>query len=343
MTNPQVYIYTIGSRYNTDLFPVHINKNDIISMTEYEYTKNRYMISQYTLEVKIHKLMNNYKYLTDSIDSCEIIYIPIYTFLLAWNRSYVYNVSTIVEYLNSLKEFIDHYSKMKKILIVYSDVMWDDNRCFINYFSFNKNVFFVCYETTPTNLNRQIPVPYVTHIQCDPNNYSIPPYSQKTNLICYCGRYRKEQEYIKTLIILDLMKYQEVDNQWISYNNSQMYDEIDNLYLNSTFSLQPHGDRETRKGFYHSILLGCIPVIFENNSNMYKNVFSGYINIEDICIIIKPSELYIIDTILKNIDTNRIRTILLQYNKLKTLLLYYEKNIDILNNIFDKITRNKDE
>jgi len=76
---------------------------------------------------------------------------------------------------------------------------------------------------------------------------------------------------------------------------------------------------------------------------MYKNVFSGYINIEDICIIIKPSELYIIDTILKNIDTNRIRTILLQYNKLKTLLLYYEKNIDILNNIFDKITRNKDE
>ena len=328
LNNPFIYIHNIETFYNSDLFPVYINDNDIINFSDD-------MSSQYSLEIKIHKIINNYIYKTDNLDMCDIIYIPIYTFLLSWKTKFVYNVSSIVQELNKLKTYIDYHSNLKKILIIYSDVMWDDNRCFINYFSFNKNVFFVCYESITSNSNKQISVPFVTHINYNPSEYIIPNYYPKNNLLCYCGRYRKEQDYAKNIYILDLMKYQKVPNQWISFNNKNMFLEIDELYLTSTFSLQPHGDKETRKGFYHSILLGCIPVIFKNNFITYKNVFSNIIDIEDICIIIEDDEINLIEEILKKIDENRIKNILLNFNKIKKILLYNDTNMEILYNIFN--------
>ncbi|KAM0750971.1 hypothetical protein T439DRAFT_380794 [Meredithblackwellia eburnea MCA 4105] len=41
--------------------------------------------------------------------------------------------------------------------------------------------------------------------------------------------------------------------------------------LNSTFCLQPPGDSPTRKGFFESILLGCIPVVFRRG--IYDKTF----------------------------------------------------------------------
>jgi len=338
MKNKSVFIHNIDSKYNTGLFPVRISNSDFVDGIDREYSKNNYLTSQYSLEVKIHKFMSNYSNLTDNIDNCEIIYIPIYTFLLAWKQSYFYDVNEIINNLNELKSFIDHYSESKKILMVYSDVLWDDGRCFINHFNFNKNVFCVCYENNNHNIyNNQIPVCFVTHISCDPNDYVIPNNLNRNNLICYCGRYRKEQDYIKNIKILDVMKYQEVENQWISYNNFYANNEIDNLYENSTFSLQPHGDRETRKGFYQSLLLGCIPVIFENNFLTYKKVFEDHIHIEELCIIIKNDQIDNIETILNSIDNNKIENIINNYNKIKPLLLYNDNNMEIVKNILSKI------
>jgi len=317
--------------YNVDLFPVCISNDDIINKEDVDMIHTS---SQYSLEIKIHTLIKNYKYLSDTLETCDIIYIPIYTFLLAWQPKFVYNVSNIITHLHKLTPFIEEQSKHKKILMVYSDVMWEDSRCFINHFSFNKNVYFVCYESVTSTLNKQIPIPFVTQINHTPDEYEIPTNTDKTNLISYCGRYRKEQTYIKQLVILDLGKYQTVPNQWISINNTNMYDKINELYLHSTFSLQPHGDKETRKGFYHSILLGCIPVIFENNLITYKKVFSNIIAIEDICIIIKATEMNMIYEILLKIDEDRLNTIRLNFNKIKKILLYHNTNMDILYNIF---------
>lgn len=334
INNPSIYVYDIEPNYNSNLFPVYISNDDIIYKDDSNIINNS---SQYSLEIKIHTLIKNYNYKSDNIENCDLIFIPIYTFLVAWQPKFVYNLSNIIESLNKIKPFIEKYSKIKKILLVYSDVMWEDERCFINHFSFNENVHFVCYENVTSTLNKQIPIPFVTQIYKNPDEYEIPIYKQKKNLICYCGRFRKEQNYIKNMVILDLCKYQTVPEQWISINNSIMYDEINQLYLNSIFSLQPHGDKQTRKGFYHSILLGCIPVVFENNLIAYKNVFSNIIDIEDICIIIKNDEINLIEEILSKIDENKIKNIILNFNKVKKILLYYDKNMEILYNIFSKI------
>ena len=94
MNNPNIYIYNIESIYNLALFPVCISNDDTIDINDNSNS------SQYSLEIKIHALINNYIHKSDNINNCDIIYIPIYTFLLAWKNKFIYNVSIIVQKLN---------------------------------------------------------------------------------------------------------------------------------------------------------------------------------------------------------------------------------------------------
>jgi hypothetical protein len=231
---------------------------------------------------------------------------------------------------------INNYLLQNKIILLcYSDVMWEDERCFINYFNFNKkNIIFITYEKVIDKyLNKQISVPYITHIKESNDNYTI-EFKEKKNLLCYAGRYRNELEYMKNIIILDTSKYQEINTQWISYNDKTLYNDIDELYSNCYFSLQPHGDKQTRKGFYHSLLLGCIPVVFENNYEIYESIFKDIIDINDICIIIKNNDILNIENILNEIILNKnndlffpsIKNIFYNINKIKYLLLYPDNN-----------------
>ena len=130
--------------------------------------------------------------------------------------------------------------------------MWEDQRCFLDYFEFDPNVFFVCYEDV-SSANKQIPVPFCTHIKSNPVEYHIPNKSNKRHLISYVGRYRSETELFENLNQFNTDKVK--DNRWISMNDQNLYEEIDQIYLDSHFSLQPHGDQKSRKGFYHSLLL----------------------------------------------------------------------------------------
>lgn len=57
----------------------------------------------------------------------------------------------------------------------------------------------------------------------------------------------------------------------------------------STFCLQPPGDSSTRKGFFDSILLGCIPVIFRRGT--YERVWKGQVELEELAVILDEREL----------------------------------------------------
>ena len=344
-----IYIHNLPSKYNIDLLPTYINNKDIITnqLSLNNYAEHKCLRSQYSLEIYLHNLLINSKYLSNDITKSKIVFIPIYLFLLAWKEKFIYNVNNIINNISEIIPIINNYVLQDKIvLLCYSDVMWEDNRCFINYFNFNKeNIVFISYEKIIDKyLNKQISVPYITHIKQNDDNYFI-EFKEKKDILCYAGRYRKELEYIKNITILDTSKYQEINTQWISYNDKNLYDDIDKLYCNSYFSLQPHGDKQTRKGFYHSLLLGCIPVIFENNYSVYENIFKNIIDINDICIIIKNNEILNIDNILKNIILNinnvsftpSIKNMINNINKIKYLLLYPDNNNKYIEYIISNI------
>ncbi|ORY69443.1 exostosin family-domain-containing protein [Leucosporidium creatinivorum] len=57
----------------------------------------------------------------------------------------------------------------------------------------------------------------------------------------------------------------------------------------STFCLQPPGDSPTRKGFFDSLLLGCIPVIFREGT--YDRAWKGQVELEELAVFIDEQEL----------------------------------------------------
>jgi hypothetical protein len=343
--NKKIYIHQLQTN-NINLnsiFPVYINNKDIINNIEPpEYAENRYLRSQYYLEIYLHKIISQYDNLTNDVNNADIVYIPIYLFLLAWiKKPFYYDVNNIILHLKTLELIIENYVSSGKIIIMcYSDVMWEDSRCFINYFKFHKNVYFICYENVLDKYcNNQISVPFITHIKCNPEKYNIEYIENKENLIGYAGRDRKELKYFKNLKILDTNTYQEINNQWISYNDQTLYDNIDNLYNKCFFSLQPHGDKQTRKGFYHSLLLGCIPVVFENNKSVYNSIFKKLVDINDICIVIKNEQINNIEEILEDIVNKQIIIPFMIENikKIKYLLLYPDVNNELINYIIEHV------
>jgi hypothetical protein len=327
------YILDIETKFNSDILPIYINDDEIVNNIFVKFDDDKYLRSQYSLEIVLHNMFNQHKNLTTIYEKSNVVFIPIYLFCSAWEKKYFYNVNQTVDNIKSILPLIEKcVNDGKKIIIVYSDVMWEDERCFLNYFNFHKNVFFVCYEDV-VSANNQIPIPYCTHLKKNPKEYHIPKNQKKKYLISYAGRYREEINYFKNIKIFNTSKM--IGDRWISLNNIETYNTIDDLYLNSYFSLQPHGDKKSRKGFYHSLLLGCIPVIFDDNYNIYEKVFNGIVNLEDIAVILNKNEKKFEDILKKelvNIDL-KINNI----NNIKNLLLYDENDLSIVDYILNKI------
>lgn len=330
----KVFNLNIDAGYNFNLLPVTINDSEIIDLKFEGYSDNRFLRSQYSLEIVMQNMFSKYNCELVTYEESEFVFIPIYLFLTSWKTKYFYNVQDTIKSLNELYSTIDKItSDGKKIIMVYSDVMWEDERCFINHFNFNKNVYFVCYEGVH-NMENQIPVPYVTHIKSEPLNYEIPSSIDKKFLISYVGRERNETTLFKDIEIYTTTIKN--NNHWISLNDKSLYDKIDNLYLNSYFSLQPHGDKKSRKGFYHSLLMGCIPVVFEDNYQIYEEVFSGLVKIEDICVVLNKQDELVYNEILEN-EKSKIDAKIKNIDKIKNLLLYYENDSTLVDNILNKI------
>jgi hypothetical protein len=283
---------TLGDEYNTRLLPVKINSLDCIDTDSFsnngkgvQYAVDKYLTSQYSLEVYFYTNLKESSLLAKNSD---IIFIPFFTFLAAWEKEYFYDNTKVVNKINSIIEKIKD-NPDKKYILVYSDVMWEDERCFIRHVHLPKNVFVITYEGVSFFKNI-IEVPYLTHIHYK----GIEAYSRACEevrqfLVCYAGRQRDSVNTIKNIEVYNTSKDQ-IRDQWITMNSKSMYEDIDRLYLNSYFSIQPHGDRETRRGFYHSLQLGCVPVIFSNNTSVYRKVVSKICKLEDICIIVKEGE-----------------------------------------------------
>jgi hypothetical protein len=328
----KIYILDIDTKYNKDSLPIKINDNEILNNCIVKYDNNRVIRSQYSLEIVLHNMFSIHSKLTKNYDESTIIFVPVYLFALSWEKEYYYNVNNVVEAIKDIYPILDKcINDGKKIIMVYSDVMWDDERCFINYFKFHKNIYIVCYEDCISE-NNQIPIPYCTHIKSNPDEYIIPNITNKKYLIGYAGRERPEVIRYNEIQFLNTNKL--TSDKWISINTKETYIEIDDLYLNCYFSLQPHGDRKSRRGFYHSLLLGCIPVIFENNYKIYEKIFKDFVNIQDISIILnKEDDLNIVlNSEIKNIPF-KIKNI----NKIKNLLLYDEKNLTIIDHIIKQV------
>lgn len=311
---------------------IKISKHELIDLNTIsnngygvKYDINKYQTSQYNLEVMFYDYMIKYPYRTKCYDKADLVYIPCYPFLKSWTtRDYFFDIQASVSYVQNILQSIN-ISENKQYFIVYSDVMWPDARVFLNNIELPTNIKIVAFDTISDN--RIIKAPYPCELHIEEYDWKLEWLDkQRDILLCYYGRERKELLNLYHLGNSNIFKMIKVDmNGWKSANEQFFTVEIEKLYRNSIFSLQPHGDMPTRRGFYHSIIYGCIPVIFTNNKDSYNNV--NYIEIEKIAVILESS-----DNIIEKLNSIKLEKIEYYRNNISKIVrqiqysVYFEEN-----------------
>ena len=69
--NNKIFIHNLDSKYNVYLLPTYINNKDIVNNTLNikNYSNNKCLRSQYSLEIYFHNLLLNSSYLSNFIPS----------------------------------------------------------------------------------------------------------------------------------------------------------------------------------------------------------------------------------------------------------------------------------
>ncbi len=151
------------------------------------------------------------------------------------------------------------------------------------------------------------PVPYF-HSIYSPRIGALSPWSINSNrktLLCFIGSWRRgpcainsnqtcDQTRIRHKVLKSMMVISDAENRsaregstrtlfasdsparWVGVWDKAFFARAWALYADSVFSWQPAGDTPTRRAFYDSWMLGCIPVISGSAAkHTYGNIFRG--------------------------------------------------------------------
>ncbi len=336
-------------RYNQNQrprIPVKIAPTEVLDVETFEnygFGKrfgNLFGTSQYSLEVIWENKVENYPYLTSCYDKADFAFIPLQTFLFAWqSKPYFYNVDDVVTVVEEiLREFKVSEKSDKTHLLVYSDVLWPDDRVFLNRTKLPENLVTICLEgpgeSHESKQESILAVPYATEVHNDDFWSEINELeAQRDLLLAYIGRARPEVEILINSrppihdFYFDLLRDTIDDAYWKSINNINITERILSIYNKSRFSLHPHGDRKTRRGFYHSIICGSIPVLFANNFKGYEDAIKSVVSqieISDICVVIPEGSDRDILSVIKSIGQKREMELRKNIYRLRRKIIYSE-------------------
>ena len=91
--------------------------------------------------------------------------------------------------------------------------------------------------------------------------------------------------------------------QQLGYDSVEPYledaaDHYEAIYLLSTFCLSPPGDTFTRRGFWDALLVGCIPVVFDDRSRYWPTFFE-FGDARAVSVLLPAAELAANETVLE--------------------------------------------
>ena len=319
---PFVYCYPSPREVCEDLLPACISPQEILPQDLLSNNggfgsktgNGLYQTSQYSLEIIWHNRIKRYNYLTSCIEKADLCFIPCYSFLAAWKVcQFVYSCQTVV---SILKFLANKFPAWRKSLIphifVFSDVMWDDERVYNHHIRMPDNTWTLTLESVRSNRfnNKLMTVPYPSEFHFELNEEFDAHWERFENsvrsiLLAYIGR---ERWPIHEIDKADGFCCEIIANEpgfWKSANITEITEKVIDLYSNSVFSLQPFGDRGTRRGFYQSLLVGCIPVIFNDNFDSYCSLYGGF-NIKKIAIVLDKALVGDVVAVLRKVDCKTI-------------------------------------
>ncbi len=270
-----VFIANLDGIYNSQMLPIEISTRDIVSGK---------LTSQYELEIYWFQIIKNL-FTTSCIQNADFVFIPFYTFLSGWSNKQFSN-NRISLLINKLIKYIPSWKSNLLLphVLVYSDVCWNSSDSFLfQVTDWPSNTILISLESISHPIIKTITSPYLTGFDNNDKQFQQKFNNTKRNIfLSYIGRMRIPfmNEYE-----LEGCKFYFIEMEgWKSINEPEFLNLCLQLYSQSYFALQPPGDRETRRGFFQCLLLGCIPVIFKDNQIGYQQ--HTLLNIESICVVI---------------------------------------------------------
>ena len=249
--------------------------------------------------------------------------------------------------------------------IVYKDTVLkfvnNESDCDIKIFNLTKNRFSILNvkknKIYDCGIETEISIPYLTGLYLkknieinnkrkyllsyiggvwrgEPNNYGI---SKRKSLIYKLKKMNNE------LFYAPIVAENHVHEGKIGWPKGVFGKNAKIIYYNSIFSLQPHGDSPTRRGFYEALLCGNIPVISKKSYFKYKNLVIGGEEVKKICIILDDDLFYDADYVINyliNVDNDKLQLYTKSINNIKTRLqwnVFTEENAfrDIINKVMN--------
>lgn len=260
---PLVYVHELEPASYYRPINVQVSEQEIIS-------ESSILESQYALEHIILDTIDNHPYRTACLEKAKAAIIPMHPFLTCWRQPNYYSVKDCADVIKSALRTLPAWNISNvPHYLGYGDVLWDDERVFIPHVQLPKNTTIISLETCNSSVKQaSVPFPHGTipdKIHCGERRLAV-----------YVGRER------------DAVSKYSIDYEIIStpgwHSTNTQNARIIKAYSEHKFSLQPHGDRVTRRGFYQSIACGCIPVITSDCVRAYSEATG--LDVSEFCIII---------------------------------------------------------
>jgi hypothetical protein len=273
---------------------------------------SRYLTSQYSLEPLIHYKLLRDPRRTVIKEQASVAVLPFYPFLSGWkNHPYVFDTFHLADHYMEFFDAIQWQNSPLPHIIFYGDVMWNSRPHFPqnDKVKIPKNTYFATLEehtggyhsmnssetsselASGTAIDGQklkhshvitIPFPTSVHFDRKKPKMNVMDFDEKRPyLLCYAGRDRWPVGNLT--IAVEAKEIQDTDFKvhkfeqkgWKTLNDEASTLLILEFYKKCTFTLHPYADMGTRRGFYDSMTVGSIPVVYTENVDRYSNIYRG--------------------------------------------------------------------
>jgi hypothetical protein len=246
---PLVFYHNLPSEYNKAVFPVCISERETVHSCT--------LGSQYSLELHWDRAIRQKYLITTCFSRASVAFVPIYSFLVGW-KDRLFSNAQIAQKMTKLLEYMHEWHNMESVphVIVYSDVLWDNDSSFLHLVNFPKNTRLVALESCSIGPKVYVS-PYVTEWNYQKDERLPITGGRRSIMLGYVGKASRTKGFKHPRFAAHLIE----QTGWRSINDEPLTLICKNMFLSSWFSWQPHGDRRTRRSFFQSIFLGCIPVV----------------------------------------------------------------------------------
>ncbi|XP_071714068.1 xyloglucan galactosyltransferase MUR3-like [Rutidosis leptorrhynchoides] len=357
-----IYIHDLPSRFNKDLVKERKRFNEpcmfandgfgsALKDTNCVLPDNGwYATDHFNLDYIFHKRMEKYECLTNDSSMATAIFVPFYAGLDASKYFSGYNISVrdaasldLVDWLQKRDEW--KVLNGKDHFLVGGRPSWDYCRWHDKDTDWGnkfltlpaaKNMSTLSVESSTSN-SFAVPYPSYFHPSKDSEVFDWQDKMMKIErkwLFSFAGFARpNDPESIRRLLINQCQ-----NSSGGKYLKILSPSSVMNVFKRSNFCLQPKGDSFTRRSTYDSILAGCIPVFFHQDSFYTQYTWHVKMNYLDYSVFIPEDDIrknVSIEKRLNRIDPMKIKMMRKEVIDLIPKIIYARYKLESLKDAFD--------